>query len=70
MFEKDFSSLNTSKSIRRSSPRNSASKPIVRSRRKRAKSGESVYTYTNKKEKAPTGVQTKLPKKTKWQQKR
>lgn len=28
---------------------------------------ESVYTYSNKKKDAPEGIQTKLPRKTKWQ---
>lgn len=70
MFERDFSSLRRTKNVRRSSPKNSVSKPVRRSSTKGAKSKQSVYTYTNKKETAPSGVQTKLPKKTKWQQNR
>ena len=43
------------------------SKPIIRKTKVDGKPSKKVYTYSNKKEKAPRGLPTKLPRKTKWQ---
>lgn len=72
-FEKEFLKDSKFKVYKTSSPKKSLSKPIVRTNEPTTKNDaagknvESVYTYTNKKKSAPRGVQTKLPRKTKWQ---
>lgn len=55
---------------KKSLPRPSVSRPVIKKSTNRDKKNNSIYIYSNKTKKTPKGLPTKLPKKTIWQKNR